>query len=174
MKPICKTIAVLLPATFLTGQISADMAPQPKVAFTRAAPGTFAADWQGVAGRIYFMEWSLDLKTWFYAPFIAFGDGMHSRGLASSTDKGFFRLRYEDDPEITSLDEAMNADSDGDGLSNIFEITFGYSPHNTHTTGAGADNALDVEGDGMGSNTEQAKGTNPLAKDNPALMLRAE
>lgn len=172
MKPNCKTITALVPVAFLIGPTSADMAPQPQVAFTQAAPGTFAADWQGVAGRIYFMQWSLDLETWFYAPFIDFGDGMHSRGVAGSAPKGFYRLHCLDDPAITSLDEAMNADFDGDGLSNIFEVTYGYGPFETASTSGGNDNALDPEGDGMTNATENARGLNPMGKDNPKLLLQ--
>jgi hypothetical protein len=172
MNPVCKTITALVPVAFLIGPTSADMAPQPQVAFTQAAPGTFAADWQGVTGRVYFMQWSLDLETWFYAPFMDFDDGMHSRGLAGSAPKSFFRLHYGDYPGITSLDEAMNADFDGDGLTNIFEVTFGYSPYNANSTVDGADNALDPEGDGMTNATENSRGLNPMAKDNPKLLLQ--
>lgn len=171
MKSSFKTVAALLPAAFLTESISADMEPQPQVAFAQASPGTFAADWQGVAGRIYFMQWSLDLQTWLYAPFIDFGDGMHSRGLNSSSDKFFVRLHYIDDPSITSLDEAMNADFDGDGLSNIFEVTFGYDPNDTASTSGGNDNSLDPDGDGLSNATELATGSNPMVKDNGLLNL---
>lgn len=172
MKSIRKTIAVLIPAAFLTGPISADMTPQPQVAFSQGLENTFAADWQGMAGRVYFMQWSLDLQTWFYAPFIDFGDGMHSRGLAGSAPKGFFRLHYGDYPGITSLEEAMNADFDGDGLSNIFEVTFGYNPYNANSTVDGPDIALDPEGDGMTNATENSRGLNPMKKDNPKLLLQ--
>jgi hypothetical protein len=172
MKTIGKTITVLIPAAFLIGPISADMAPQPQVIFTLGLENTFAADWQGVAGRVYFMQWSLDLETWFYAPFIDFGDGMHSRGMAGTSDKGFYRLHCVDDPEIASLDEAMNADFDGDGLSNIFEVTYGYGPYDTASTSGGNDNALDPEGDGMTNATENARGLNPMGRDNPKLLLQ--
>lgn len=166
-----KIIVILLPALFLTGPIAADMAPQPQVIFTQGLENTFAADWQGMTGRIYFMQWSLDLQTWFYAPFIDFGDGMHSRGLAGSAAKCFFRLHCVDDENITSLDEAMNADFDGDGLSNIFEVTFGYNPYSASSTVDGADNAHDPEGDGMTNTTENTRGLNPMKKDNPKLLL---
>ena len=172
MKPLCKSIVALVPGLFLIGPISADLAPQPQVIFTQAPEGTFAADWQGVTGRVYFMQWSLDLQTWFYAPFIDFGDGMHSRGLAGSAPKSFFRLHCGDYPEITSLDEAMAADFDGDGLSNIFEVTFGYNPYSANSTVDGADNALDPDGDGMTNATENTKRSNPMKKDNPKLLLQ--
>lgn len=172
MRIMRKTILALIPAAFLTGPASADMTLQPQVAFTQGLENTFAADWEGVAGRVYFMQWSLDLETWFYAPFIDFGDGMHSRGLAGSSDKSFFRLHCGDYPGITSLEEAMNADFDGDGLSNIFEVTFGYNPYSANSTVDGPDNALDPEDDGMTNATENTRGLNPMAKDNPKLLLQ--
>lgn len=172
MKTLGKTIAALIPAAILAEAVSAAPAPQPLVAFTQGLENTFAADWEGVAGRVYFMQWSLDLETWFYAPFIDFGDGMHSRGLAGSSDKSFFRLHYGDHAGITSLEEAMTADFDGDGLSNLFEVTFGYDPYSANSTGDGADNALDPDGDGMTNATENTKGLNPMLKDNPKLLLQ--
>lgn len=172
MKPLFKTILSLAPVPFLIGPISAELDPQPQVAFTQAAPGTFAADWEGLAGRTYFMQWSLDLESWHYAPFIDFGDGMHSRGLDSSSDKFFFRLHYGDFPEITSLDEARNADFDGDGLSNIFEVTYGYDPFQATSTIDGPDASLDPDGDGMTNTTENVMALNPMVKDNPKVLLQ--
>ena len=172
MKSLQKTTAIAITTAFIIAPISADMTPQPQVAFTQAAPGTFAADWQGVEGRVYFIQWSLDMQTWLYCPFIDFGDGMHSRGMAGSAPKSFFRLHYSEFPGITSLDEAMNADFDGDGLSNIFEVTFGYSPFDANSTSDGPDNALDPDGDGMTNATENTKRLNPMKKDNPKLQLQ--
>ncbi len=172
MKPIHKVILNLVPVTCLLGAISADPVPQSPVNFTQGLLGTYAADWQGVEGRIYFMQWSTDLVTWQYAPFLDFGDGMHSRGLESSTDKFFVRLFTVDDPSITSLEEAMNADLDGDGLSNIFEVTYGYDPNNANSTADGADNAIDPDGDGLSNATENTRGLNPMKKDNPKLLLQ--
>lgn len=172
MGTLGKTAAALIPAVFLTGPVSAEMAPQPEVAFTRGVENTFAADWQGVAGRIYFLQWSLNLESWFYAPFIDFGDGMHSKGLAGSAPKSFFRLHCVDDETITSLEEARNADFDGDGLSNLFEVTFGYDPFDANSTADGADSALDPEGDGMTNATENTRRLNPMVKDNPKLLLQ--
>lgn len=171
MKPLLKNVAALVAAAVLPGTASADMAPQPQVVFTKGLENTFAADWQGVAGRVYFMQWSLGLQTWFYAPFINFGEGMHSRGMAGSAPKAFYRLRCLDDPAITSLEEAMNADFDGDGLSNIFVVTFGYDPFDANSTVDGPDAELDPDGDGMTNATESIKALNPMAKDNPKVLL---
>jgi hypothetical protein len=172
MKTIYLTIASLIPAAFPTTTLCADMAPQPQVIFTKGLENTFAADWQGVEGRIYFMQWSLDMQTWFYAPFMDFGGGMHSRGMAGSSDKAFYRLHYGDYPGINSLADAMNADFDSDGLANIFEVTFGYDPYNPNSTLDGADNSLDPEEDGMTNDTENTRKLDPMLKDNPALLLQ--
>jgi hypothetical protein len=158
-------------AALRLGPVSADMAPQPQVTFAQSAANTFAADWQGVAGRIYFMQWTTNLLGWSYAPFLDFGDGMHSRGMAGSSPNIFVRLHCIDDPAITSLEEAMNADFDGDGLSNIFELTFGYDPFDPESTADGPDNALDPDEDGLGNTSEQAMALNPMAKDNPIVQL---
>lgn len=149
-----------------------DMAPQPRMDFTQGLQGTFNADWQGVGARTYFMQFSMDLRTWHYAPFIDFGDGEHNRGIESDADKFFLRLHYGDFPGINSLDDAMNADFDGDGLSNIFEVMNGYNPFDTDSDDNGVpDSAEDLDEDGMLTLYEQATGCNPLAKDNPAVKL---
>src|ERR1035437_10733124 len=97
------------------------------------------------------MQWSQDLKTWSYAPFIDFGDGMHSRGVSGSAPKGFYRLHHGEFDGINSLEDAMNASFAGDGLSNIFKVTYGYDPFSAQSTADGAANALDPDGDGMRS-----------------------
>jgi hypothetical protein len=172
MKPLRKTIVALVPLSFLIGPLAADLAPQPQVIFSKGLQGTFAADWQGVAGRTYFIQWSQDLVSWNYAPFIDFGDGMHSRGIESSTPKGFFRLHYGEFEGINSLDDAMNADFDADGLSNIFEVTYGYDPFQATSTIDGPDASLDPDGDGMTNTTENVMALNPMVKDNPKVLLQ--
>lgn len=155
----------------LTTTVGSDPVPQPPLLFAQGLQGTFNADWEGVAGRTYFAQFSTDLETWHYAPFIDFGSGEHRRGVHSSADKFFLRLHYGDFPGIDSLDEAMNADFDGDGLSNIFDVTFGYDPFQTISTIDGPDASLDPDVDGLGNTSEQAAGSDPMAKDNPALQL---
>lgn len=155
----------------LMAKAGGDPAPQPQTEIKNFNNGSFDVDWQGVAGRTYFMQFSLNLIDWHHAPFIDFGDGVQSRGVNSDSDKFFFRLKYLDDPNITSLDEAMNADQDGDGLSNIFEVTHGYDPFDIESTIDGADASLDPDADGLGNNTEQSSGTNPMSKDNSLLQL---
>ena len=166
-----KQLVPLVCLAALTTKGGSDPVPQTQIDFHQGAQGTFNADWQGVAGRTYFMHFSLNLIDWHYAPFIDFGDGAQSRGIESNGDKFFLRLKYLDDPNITSLDEAMNADLDGDGLSNIFEVTHGYDPFDIESTMDGADASLDPDADGLGNSAEQTAGTNPMAKDNALLQL---
>ena len=150
---------------------AANPTAQPQVQFSRGLEGTYNADWDGVAGRTYFMQFSMNLVDWQYAPFMHFGDGGHHRGIHSDSDKFFLRLHYGDFEGIDSLDAAMNADFDGDGLSNIAEVTFGYSPFQSTSTIDGPDASLDPDGDGLGNVSEQAASSNPMAKDNGLLNL---
>lgn len=154
----------------LTSQGNSDPAPQ-KLEFTEGLQGTFNADWEGVAARTYFMQFSTNLVDWHFAPFIDYGEGAHRRGIDTDAVRFFLRLRYGDFPGINSLDDAMNADFDGDGLSNIFEITHGYDPFDDESTSDGPDASHDPDGDGIGNSTEQAEGTNPIAMDNPIAQL---
>jgi len=66
---------------------------------------------------------------------------------------------------------AALADFDGDGLSNIFEVTHGYHPFDIESTAGGPDASHDPDADGLGNATEQASGTNPMNKDNTLLQL---
>lgn len=166
MNIVLKTFSLLLPLVLLTGPGAADPAPQPPMRFAPAAPGTWAADWSGVAGRTYFFQWSTDLVAWYYAPFLHFGEGDYSQGCASDTSKFFIRLRCYDSPEIDSLAAAANADFDGDGLSNLYEVTFGYDPFDATSNPNGmAHPNDDPDGDGLTNAQELAKGTDPNNPD---------
>jgi hypothetical protein len=159
-------VCMLLPMALLSGPGSADPAPQPQVEFNAAAPGTWAADWQGVEDRTYFLQWSSDLVTWYYAPFIHFGDGAHSRGCSTDSPKLFLRLHYGDFTGIDSLGAAGNADFDNDGLSNLFEVTFGYDPFDAESNPNGTANGNDdPDGDGFTNAEELAEGTDPNNPD---------
>ena len=166
-----KTARLLLPLAILVLPGNADPTPQPPMTLTPVAAGTSAADWAGVAGRTYFLQWSNDMENWYYAPIIDFGDGDHSYGCISTSPGFFFRLHYGEFDGIDSLEKAMNADFDGDGLSNIFEVTYGYNPFQATSTMDGPDYLLDPDDDGMGNDTEQALGLNPMIKDNPIVQL---
>lgn len=164
-KSTIKALSALTAVAWVTGPAAAGV-PQRDIVITKCPQGTFAADWQGVAGRTYFLLWSTDLLGWSYAPFMDFGDGMHSRGLASSSPKGFVRLFTVDDEATTNLEEAMNADFDNDGLSNIYEVMYGFDPYEADGYGAG-----DADEDGSLTVHEAAAGRNPQVKDHPAVKL---
>ena len=70
MKPAIRFTLPLACLAALTTMVGGDPEPQPQINFTQAGLGTFKADWQGVAGRTYFTQFSLDHVTWRYAPFI--------------------------------------------------------------------------------------------------------
>ncbi len=155
----------------LAAKSGGDPAPQPQMDFNQGLHGTFNADWEGVTGRTYFMQFSMNLIDWHYAPFIHFGDGGHHRGIESDADKFFLRLHYGDFPGINSLDDAMNADFSNDGLSNIFKVTHGYDPFETESTDDGPDADLDPDQDGFSNASEYALGRNPMRMDHPAVQL---
>jgi len=163
---------IIPPLVLLTAvPLSGDPAPQSQIQFTKGLQGTFNASWQGLANHTYFTQFSTNLVTWHYAPFIDFGDAHHHRGLASDSKKLFLRLKYGAFPGINSLDDAMHADFDGDGLSNIFEVTHGTNPFDPESTEDGPDASLDPDQDGLSNLAEQTLGTHPMRMDHPAVQL---
>jgi len=167
--------AGILPAalfiTLTLATVAANPPEQPQIDFAQGVQGTFNADWEGVPSRTYFMQFSMNLIDWHFAPFIDFGDGTHHRGIESDAGKMFLRLVFGDFPGINSLDDAMNADFSGDGLSNIFKVTHGYDPFEAESTEDGPDADLDPDGDGLSNASEQALGRDPMRKDHPAVEL---
>ncbi len=139
-----KVFRLILPVLLL-GSLSADPPSQPPLTFTPGTAGTWNADWEGVDyHRTYFLQWSFNLTDWFYAPFVDHGAGLKSRGIQSSTPKFFVRLWYDDIPGINSLEAAVKADFDNDGLSNLFEVEVGsFSPHAADTDGNSVDDTTD-------------------------------
>jgi hypothetical protein len=141
-----------------------DPTPQPQMQFAQGLQGTFNADWEGVAGRTYFTQFSMNLVDWHFAPFIDFGDGGHHRGIESDADKLFLRLLYGEFAGVNSLNDALMSDMDEDGLTSLFEVMHGFDPL---TANANADG----EEDGLLLTSEQQYGTSPHRKDHPAVKL---
>ena len=116
--------------------------------------------WYGHAGRTYFIQCSdaFDpLRSWQWSDMIEYGDdGFISHEVGSTAGRAFFRLHYTDDPvpEGMSLEDW---DADGDGLSNLSEIT----PPSTNPLKA------DTSGDGISDGWAVFFGLDPLA-DNSA------
>lgn len=160
--------------------------PQPQVSFTEGASGTWNTDWSGVTLRTYFVEWSLDLVNWHYAPLIEFGTGLKSSGTNTQGERKFFvRLHCVDAKGIANLAEAETADYDGDGVSNRNEVEVEMSnPMDAASHGGDSDGdglpdgwereyfgnlthngAADSDGDGLSDAQEWELGSSPLQAD---------
>ncbi len=104
-----------------SGSLTADPLPE-QMTFIPWTGGNWKSEWPGVAQRTYFYQWSSDLVTWHFAPFMAFGIGGHEYFMASSPQKLFARLHYVDDTTATTLQQARDADFDNDGIPNYYEV----------------------------------------------------
>lgn len=140
--------AFALVLTILCGGIKANQEPQTQPILTQGSSNTWNLDWTGVMDRTYFIQWSLDLKTWHYFPVMEYGEGAKMFGYSASEDKFFVRLRFADiptsDPEL--------ADFDGDGIGNMAELTLGTNPLDS-----------DTDHDGVPDGVEVANETDPLS-----------
>lgn len=150
-----------------------------QMTFTPWTGGLWKSEWAGVVGCTYFYQWSHDLVSWKYAPYMAFGSGGHEYFMDSSPAILFVRLHRHDDPSVTTLQGAKDADFDNDGLSNWGEVfSEGTLPFNWDTDGDLIPDGLEIllgssplvsfatdddDGDGI-NNAEEY-----LAERNPAL-----
>lgn len=138
MKRITK--AVLVVGAFGGTSASADPPPQPAVTLVPGPGNSYTAEWEGVAGRSYFLQFTTDLVSWNYAPMMRFGSGSKSVGLTSSSPFFSVRLNYHDYGWVTSLQEAEDADFDSDGIPNLFEIDdLGTDPLDKGSAGGDSD-----------------------------------
>jgi len=125
----------LLPA--FIGTVYADPALQPPISFTQGTGTTWNADWAGIAKRTYFAQGSIDLISWEILPVLEFGAGLKGAGIdTEGTEKYFYRLKYIDADWVTTEQEARDADFDGDGITNWFEVEELFSdPLDKHSAG---------------------------------------
>lgn len=65
------------------------------------------------------------------------------------------------DTDNDSIANFVDADDDGDGMSDAFEVQYGFNPLNPSDAG------LDNDGDGISNLAEYQAGTNPLQNNNP-------
>ena len=137
-RPLFHYVALFLATSRM---VSATPEPQPQMSFTEGGSGTWNADWQGVAGRTYFLQWSLNLEQWHYGPLVEFGTGVKSFGIDTQGEEKFFvRLVFINDETVTSLQEARNADFDGDAIPNWFEVEeVGSNPFDKNSAGGDSD-----------------------------------
>lgn len=135
--------ACLMLAAFANIQCQGQTLQNGQVTLTAGSNGTWNADWTGeptsAGHRVYFLQWSLDLQTWYYSPVMEFGPGLKSVGVETEGEPKFFaRLKHEDRPEIDDLEQAMMADFDEDKVPNQGEIALlGSDPYLWDTDGDG-------------------------------------
>lgn len=101
--------------------------------------------WYGHAGRTYFIQVSdpnAPLSKWVWVPMIESGNDEYiSHNVGGTAAKGFFRLKYTDQP-TTNPDYG---DFDGDYIANLVEITtYGTDPLNKDTDGDGFDDGVET------------------------------
>jgi len=108
------------------------------------------SSWQGVAGRVYFVQWSEDLINWDYVPTIFHGTGTHTVQYQGSSVQIYCRIKGVRIPSVNPNTE----DFDDDGVSNLTELTMGLDPL-----------SADSDGDGFSDGIEIDLGTDPKAQD---------
>ena len=124
----------------VSGSLTADPLAE-QMSFVPWTGGNFRSEWPGVAQRTYFYQWSLDLVSWEYAPFIGFGDGGHEYFVVIGPEKQFVRLFTVDGEGVTTLQQARDADFDNDGIPNSYEVeTLGTDPYDRTSAGGDSDN----------------------------------
>lgn len=145
--------------------------------------------WWGKTDRTYFIQQSGNLTEWNYLPEIETGTAaVIQYGMSTNENKIFARLQYTDQ----STTHPETDDFDGDGVSNIDEITM--SPvqgdpldassndgdsipddwerfYGLDTTPGVDDSSADGEPDGLTNAGEFSAGTDPAWKDHPDLQL---
>ena len=156
--------------------------------------------WYGHVGRSYFVQVSDPtdhLRKWNWAPIIESGnDAPISHQVESTTDKGFFRLKYTDQvpgpnedldtadfdgdgiankdevepPEGIAQTDPLNPDTDGDGLFDDWENDHGFDPNNPDENNNGILDGLDDNnGNGLTNEQEQAYACGIFAAYPPIL-----
>jgi hypothetical protein len=150
MKPKRSSLCRPLTAALMTlAFLHAEEAPQQEFTFTQGGGNSWNADWNSTSlNRTFFAQGSVDLENWLYLPVIEFGTGSKGFGTdGGGTLKYFIRLVTIDYEWVTSLQDARDADFDGDGIPNWFELEEIFSdPFDFHSNGGDSD--LDGLGDG--------------------------
>ncbi len=163
-----KRFFVILP---LLSIACADPPPQKQPKLSPLPMNCVSLEWEGVGDRMYFVNASTDLLTWFYLGIIEPGQPgfIHGYGMEADGQKVFWKLRWSDrDPNNPNWAN----DCDGDGLENRFEVNTGYDPLDEDTDGDQVlDGSEDDDQDGSLTGTEAAALRDPRTKDHPAVEL---
>lgn len=101
-----------------------------------SATGVCTFNWWGRSGMSYFVKCSEDMVNWSYLPTIVVGtNAVAGINYQTNAVRFFMRLEIESNP--------FNTDSDGDGMSDGWEVLHGFNPHSA------ADALDDADGDGV-------------------------
>lgn len=180
MRPLSRFLQISAVVSVVCQQLFAET----QILLTQGTAGTWNADWNGLADRTDFFQWSLDLKEWHFAPVVEYGGGVNSYGFTSSTDKLFVRLEQayipSTDPEgddydgdsLSNIDEVtlhdtdpLKWDTDGDGLSDDWEIANNLDPRDDGSINPDNGASGDPDGDGVTNIYESWYGGNPHLAD---------
>jgi hypothetical protein len=159
---ICLALAPALQAQVLDPQ--AEFQAQSRPHLETLPSGEKSLQWSGQTGQTYFLQSSTDLSSWNWLPTIQSGvTAPMSNPVSSTAPANFFRL-------VRTNKTAVNpytADFDGDGLSNLEEITArprpggtaSYPDLNPNIQTSPLDN--DTDHDGLGDKWEQEHNLDP-------------
>jgi hypothetical protein len=139
----------------LSAQTASDINEGLRVSASTTTTGGFSMSWYGKPGRTYFIQTSTTLMSgdWLYVPIIESGAGQVIEWAFTSTAPRFFlRLQYTD---ASFTGNVYDADFDGDGMSNGWEVAYGLNPHLADV------NTTDTDGDGLTLLMESLLNTNP-------------
>lgn len=153
-----------------SASLVADTVPQSQVTFIQASAESWNVGWDGVLHRIYTIQVSVDLVNWIYAPVFEFGIGLHEWEFGSTSDKAFLRLKYEDHPEVDTLEEAKSVSLDGTGMPGEWKLKNGLDPFDGtgingpdgDKDGDGVPNKLDVRPDSPSAGVPTITITHPV------------
>jgi hypothetical protein len=134
-----------------SGPVSAQTPTDFNQGLSLSVAADMSLSWWGRAGHTYFLQFSSDLATWYFTPYIAEGDDdvlTFTGPTPENLEKIFWRTRSID---LVAADPYA-ADFDQDGVSNADELTNGTDPLNP-----------DSDGDQVPDGIEIAAGTDPTS-----------
>ena len=116
-------LSLVLALSCLTPMQALSQTPHAQVILEPGTGGNvYQIKWEGVAGRVYSIQTSLDLQTWAYAPVIELGAGADIIwGFSPAGQRSYIRLKYS---VATTYTQGGEGDIDGDGISNLDEVKF--------------------------------------------------
>lgn len=183
MNRLFRLVALATPMVLIGLPLQA-ASPESPIPLNQGSMGTWNADWDDIANRTYFFQWSFNLVDGHYMPIVEYGIGAKSYGFSSSSDKYFVRLQQafepSSDPEgddydydgLSNIDEVtlydtnpLDWDTDGDGLPDDWEIANGFDPRDDGSIDPANGVLGDPDEDGLSNIDEYYSWTDPHVAD---------